>query len=382
MMGSTVLRWGRRVLCGRVGRAVTACGLVVLAMTLSSCRGSCGALLCTGTADGRTPALFGRAQARGEGVGEVMSEARADGSKRPPAPRARSVVAERPQPASALAGQPLFTASGKTEVASSRPSIARRLETPGTPRDPAVPVGARFEPEPAKETARGPADVAPNREPVRREWPTLSLSRPNPRRTETRADDPSPSPVAMSRAACGAYLQEKGVAFAWVEEEVAVEMPIRLRGPLHGIEYLYEGRNSMHEVMDCRLAAALYQWADVIEGVSGIQHFSIYRPGARVSRSGKKSGHASGLAIDVGWVMRTDGSRWSVENDWTDRRRGVQPCEVDDQGDAPMDHMRRWVCAAAEAKLFQVILTPHHDRRHHNHLHLELRPGVDWDYVR
>jgi hypothetical protein len=44
--------------------------------------------------------------------------------------------------------------------------------------------------------------------------------------------------------------------------------------------------------------------------------------------------------------------------------------------------LRSLVCSAARQELFQVILTPHHDRAHRNHVHLELRPGVDWDYIR
>jgi hypothetical protein len=27
------------------------------------------------------------------------------------------------------------------------------------------------------------------------------------------------------------------------------------------------------------------------------------------------------------------------------------------------------------------VLTPHHDRAHQNHVHLELVPDVDWTYV-
>lgn len=371
MMGSTLLRRACRVSRWVGSPFFTACALVALAMLLASCRGSCGTLLCAGTVEGRAPVLFGRqhaetresrkakldvaqAQARGQSIGRAVTPAQGARTARSPASTRFEVL--------------------PVEL---RPRIARSLQSPGTTRDPR----ATTERPRDTEATRGTA-IEPGQDEPRAQWPTLSLSRPPLERAAAKSDEATPSPVAMSRAACEAYLRGKGVAFSWLEEDVAVQMPIRLRGPIRGIEYLYEGRNPLHEVMDCRLAAALYQWADMLEGVSGIQHFSIYRPGARVSRSGKKSGHATGLAIDVGWVVREDGERWSVENDWTDRRRGVAPCEVDDEGDAPMDHMRRWVCAAAEAKLFQVILTPHHDRRHHNHLHLELRPGVDWDYVR
>ena len=44
--------------------------------------------------------------------------------------------------------------------------------------------------------------------------------------------------------------------------------------------------------------------------------------------------------------------------------------------------LRRLVCAAVEADLFQVVLTPHYDHAHQNHVHLELVPDVDWSFVR
>jgi hypothetical protein len=40
------------------------------------------------------------------------------------------------------------------------------------------------------------------------------------------------------------------------------------------------------------------------------------------------------------------------------------------------------VCEAVERDLFQVVLTPHYDRAHQNHVHLELVPDVEWSFVR
>ncbi|HEY0469235.1 MAG TPA: extensin family protein, partial [Polyangiaceae bacterium] len=40
------------------------------------------------------------------------------------------------------------------------------------------------------------------------------------------------------------------------------------------------------------------------------------------------------------------------------------------------------VCAAAEAHLFNSILTPNYNPAHKNHFHLELTPDVDWFMLR
>ena len=94
------------------------------------------------------------------------------------------------------------------------------------------------------------------------------------------------------------------------------------------------------------------------------------------------SGHAKGCAIDLARMAFEDGTTLSVLEDWTSRRRGMPPCASYPQ---ETDGSRLWrsaVCEAARLNLFQVILTPHHDRAHANHVHLEVVPGVDWSYIR
>jgi hypothetical protein len=44
--------------------------------------------------------------------------------------------------------------------------------------------------------------------------------------------------------------------------------------------------------------------------------------------------------------------------------------------------MRGVVCDAVARGLFDVVLTPHHDDAHGNHVHLEVKPDVNWTYVR
>jgi hypothetical protein len=40
------------------------------------------------------------------------------------------------------------------------------------------------------------------------------------------------------------------------------------------------------------------------------------------------------------------------------------------------------VCRAAEARVFNSILTPNYNPAHKNHFHLELTPDVDWFMLR
>jgi hypothetical protein len=67
-----------------------------------------------------------------------------------------------------------------------------------------------------------------------------------------------------------------------------------------------------------------------------------------------------------------------VLTDWTSRERGAPPC-VHPEGElGPSAVLRRVVCRAIEADLFQVVVSPHHNDAHNNHVHLEVRPEVTW----
>jgi hypothetical protein len=180
-------------------------------------------------------------------------------------------------------------------------------------------------------------------------------------------------------------LRERDVRFEVVDagDAEGVEMPVFLEGPVGGVTIAHRGRSRRHAILDCRLAVALIAWAPTLSAasVTRIEHFSIYRPGARVRSTGAPSGHGAGLAIDAGVFVR-DGDALAVVERWTDRRRDVETCRPPDD-DEPEDQLllRRLVCAAVAADLFQVVVTPHGNEDHEDHVHLEVRPGVTWTDV-
>jgi hypothetical protein len=186
--------------------------------------------------------------------------------------------------------------------------------------------------------------------------------------------------------ACYAALAAERIAFERVppERALGVESPVRLTGPIHGVEVVASGRERVHAILDCRLALALLSWAPALHraGVVRIEHYSIYRPHARTARKGRVSGHARGLAIDAARFHLDDGEVLDVLTDWEDRERGRSPCPRRNDEARPARVLRSVVCDAVESNLFQVVLTPHHDRAHENHVHLEIRPEVNWTYVR
>jgi hypothetical protein len=184
--------------------------------------------------------------------------------------------------------------------------------------------------------------------------------------------------ASMTPEQCEARLSALGIAFEPAPEVPGVRAPVRLRGPLAGIAI--EGRA---DVLDCRLALALATWSSALRarGVRALRSLSVHRPGAHVAGSRRVSGHAHALAIDVGALELDDDTTIDVLEGWEARAAGADPC-----GEYPESErstlLRSAVCAAVEADLFQIVLTPHHDRAHQNHVHLELVPDVPWSYVR
>jgi hypothetical protein len=185
---------------------------------------------------------------------------------------------------------------------------------------------------------------------------------------------------------CRRLLERSHVAFEAVPDDAAphVHEPVYLLSPLSGVSFGPSNGMSEHGMLDCRLAVALLAWAPILHqaGVVRVEHFSTYRPGARVARTSRSSGHARALAIDAARFHLEDGRVLDVDMDWDERERGGDPCGEHRREDANGKLLRRVVCEAVEQSLFQVVITPHHDRAHQNHVHLELVPNVDWTYVR
>jgi hypothetical protein len=80
---------------------------------------------------------------------------------------------------------------------------------------------------------------------------------------------------------------------------------------------------------------------------------------ANGSRGGRLSEHSKGRAIDVGAFELADGTMVSVKKDW--RGAGKRAEFLHD-------------VARLSCDTFNVVLTPNHDRFHHDHLHLDIGP--------
>ncbi|MDH3974118.1 MAG: extensin family protein [Deltaproteobacteria bacterium] len=183
--------------------------------------------------------------------------------------------------------------------------------------------------------------------------------------------------ITLDGSTCYTILEENGVTFEKVDKAKGVQFPIRTNSPLGGVKFNYLYDSDTYSIMDCRLAVALIEWGALLAdyGVREVGHMRTYSPGAKVRGGRKKSGHSRAMAIDAAAFIFRNGELWKIEEDWSDRRRKVKPCKPGRRDrTGRLKRLRDITCKTADLNLFQVILTPHYNRAHHDHLHLEL----DW----
>lgn len=199
--------------------------------------------------------------------------------------------------------------------------------------------------------------------------------------------------AAMDRTTCEGELGKRKIAFERVGETRGVIAPVRLRGAIAGVDFhsmlpRAQRRTSPYEIYDCRLVLALDDWARVLarHDVVEVVHYSVYRPPPkkRVLRGAGRR-HTGALAIDAAIFKTRDGQTMSVLKDFHGRI-GSKPCGASAAATrrlpASAVTLREIVCEAADAQLFNVLLTPDYNRPHRNHFHLEVTAGVRWVLVR
>jgi hypothetical protein len=207
--------------------------------------------------------------------------------------------------------------------------------------------------------------------------------------------DPDATPAVrygrLDRAACESELTRRAVPFTQVDEARGVLAPVRLTGPLHGVTFrtalpASQRSTSPWEIVDCRLALALDDFSVELasHGIVEVVHYSMYRPPSASWPALKlASRHPGGLAIDAASFVKKDGTTLQVERDFHGRI-GAHTCGAG-TGPNPSSpqalELRRIVCDAADARLFNVVLTPDYNWPHRNHFHLEVTAGAKWFVV-
>lgn len=199
--------------------------------------------------------------------------------------------------------------------------------------------------------------------------------------------------AGLDKGTCEAELGKRKIVFERVGEARGVIAPVRIPGAIGGVTFhsmlpASQRKTSPYEIYDCRLVLALDDYAkilakhDIVEAV----HYSVYRPPTpKAVANGPGRRHSGALAIDIGYFKTKDGKTINVEKDFHGRI-GQKPCGPKASpttglpGEATT--LRALVCEAADAQLFNVMLTPDYNWPHRNHFHFEVTAGAKWILVR
>ncbi|AKV04238.1 hypothetical protein AKJ09_10901 [Labilithrix luteola] len=203
---------------------------------------------------------------------------------------------------------------------------------------------------------------------------------------------PSARYVTMDRKTCEAELVHRRIPFDRVDEARGVVAPVRLTGPLWGVAFhsnlpSKQRKTSVYEIYDCRLVLALDDFARILSryDIVDVTHLSVYRPPPqRTPLKGPGRRHSGALAIDAALFKTRDGRTLSVLKDFNGRI-GAKTCSstgTPSKLSANATTLRQLVCEAADARLFNVLLTPDFNWAHRNHFHLEVTSGARWIYVK
>lgn len=190
----------------------------------------------------------------------------------------------------------------------------------------------------------------------------------------------------LSQAECEAELAGRHIDFVH-ETATAVEQPVRLTGPLHGVLFRTDLADkvrptSPYEIADCRLVLALDDFAEILSrhDIVEVRHYSIYRPPRSWPEDKPGAQHVGALAIDAGRFIDRAGAVLDVDRDFHGAI-GAKTCG-DGAGPRPATPaavtLRAILCEAADRRLFNVMLTPNYNRPHKNHFHLEITASVTW----
>jgi Extensin-like protein C-terminus len=192
---------------------------------------------------------------------------------------------------------------------------------------------------------------------------------------------------------CLSDLARRGIGFTRVVNAPGVLIPVRLTGKLGGVLYRTDFPNAERkhlpwEVFDCRLVLALDDFSRILlaHGIDEAHIFSAWRPPPKSWPAGKIGRrHPGALAVDVRLFKKKNGDELDIQRDFHGRI-GRKTCGEGAPAPSPPTPEARELhsiaCEAADAHLFNVILTPDFNKAHHNHFHLEVTAAVKWFIVR
>ena len=178
-----------------------------------------------------------------------------------------------------------------------------------------------------------------------------------------------------ARDECLRELHDAGIEATPADPAPIVPMAVTLRtGEIGGVRF--QDGHGQPLTYSCDLVSRLIRLSALVKelGITRVIVASGLRDQPRVSF------HTLGLAVDVSRYVLADGSDLRVLRDYQ-RTPDVPTCEAT-LANPKAQLLQRIACTLHERRVFSSVLTPNYNEGHHDHMHLDWRPGDARFYVR
>jgi hypothetical protein len=185
---------------------------------------------------------------------------------------------------------------------------------------------------------------------------------------------------------CRERLDERGVVYTVGPEADGVADPVTVATPLDGIAHRAFGAEAPREdfFMDCSLVEALLAAApilaerDIVEVADyGVYNYRCIGGGTPPDCPNGVSQHAYATAFDIAGYTTSDGTFYSVNDDWVIDGDDEDTCAAATDGDDDA-FLHEVICAQKAADVWNIVLTPNYNADHRNHFHADLTPEGDF----
>ena len=202
-------------------------------------------------------------------------------------------------------------------------------------------------------------------------WPNMRLGHGH----EVWDEDPASTFPLRTRESCLEEVRAAGIEARAADPAPIVPMAVTLRaGTIGGVRF--QDGHGAALTYSCDMVSRLIKFAEVAKelGIERVIIASGLRDHPRVSF------HTLGLAMDVSRYVLSDGSDLRVLRDY-ERTPDAATCEATLRG-PKAQLLQRIACTLHERRVFNSVLTPNYNVGHHDHMHVDWRPGDARFYVR
>jgi hypothetical protein len=184
-------------------------------------------------------------------------------------------------------------------------------------------------------------------------------------------------------ADCHAWLDLYRLDYTEGPANPGVADPITVKVPINGVGYRYSGNTDPRKTLmgDCALIKSLAEAAPIMRShdITELVDIGIYNyrciDQSETPPNCTMSQHAYAKAIDIAAWVTSDGTKYSVLDDWElDAASTTCTAETEPGKD---EFLHRVICELKAADVWNIVLTPNYNADHRNHFHVDLTKGAD-----